>query len=137
MARAVFSGARVLRPQAPIATTRPGEITSLQTSGEEMRHLTYAYAKKAEVNFEPLGTRDFLERLAVAFCERWGLVIEILIEGFTHCRMLDQTDCSIDHFSHAYAEIFSPPIGYSPITMPTYRESFDPSRPAEILERTR
>jgi hypothetical protein len=33
MARAVFSGARVLRPQAPIATTRPGEITSLQASG--------------------------------------------------------------------------------------------------------
>jgi putative transposase len=34
MARAVFSGARVLRPQAPVATTRPGETTSLQASGE-------------------------------------------------------------------------------------------------------
>lgn len=32
MASAVFSGARVLRPQAPVATTRPGEITSLQAS---------------------------------------------------------------------------------------------------------
>src|SRR5690606_9794000 len=30
MARAVFAGARVHRPQAPEATTRPGEIMSLQ-----------------------------------------------------------------------------------------------------------
>jgi putative transposase len=34
MARAVFSGARVLPPQAPVGTTPPGEITRLQASGE-------------------------------------------------------------------------------------------------------
>jgi len=33
MARAVFSGARVHRPQAPVAATRPGDVTSLQASG--------------------------------------------------------------------------------------------------------
>lgn len=33
MARAVFSGARVKRPQAPVAATRPGDVTSLQASG--------------------------------------------------------------------------------------------------------
>ena len=32
MGTVVFSGARVLRPQAQIATTRPGEVTSLQAS---------------------------------------------------------------------------------------------------------
>jgi putative transposase len=31
---AIFSGARVHRPQAPLATTRPGEITSLHASSE-------------------------------------------------------------------------------------------------------
>jgi putative transposase len=40
MGRAVFSGARVLRPQAPVATTRPGEITSLQASGGSTRSAT-------------------------------------------------------------------------------------------------
>jgi hypothetical protein len=94
---------------------------------EEMQHLTFANAKKADVDFELLGTRDFLERLAFACCDRWGLVIEILIEALTHCRMLAEIVCSIDHFSHAYAEIYSTPIGYSPFTIPNYRESFDPS----------
>jgi hypothetical protein len=108
-----------------------------QQDREEMQHLTFAYAKKADVDFGPLATRDFLERLAFACCDRWGLVIEMLIEAFTHCRMLDQAACSIDHFSHAHAEIYSTPIGYSPFTMPSYRESFDPCRLAEILERTR
>ena len=32
MARAVFSGARVHRPQAPVAATRPGDVTSLQAA---------------------------------------------------------------------------------------------------------
>lgn len=61
----------------------------------------------------------------------------MLIEAITHCRMLDESVCAIEHFSHAYAEIYSTPIGYSPFAMPNYRESFDPSKLAEILERTR
>jgi hypothetical protein len=102
-----------------------------------MLNLTFAYAKKANVDFGPLGTQDFLERLAFACCDRWGLVIEMLIEAFTHCRMLNESVCSIEHFSHAYAEIYSTRVGYSPFAMPNYRESFDPSKLAEILERTR
>jgi hypothetical protein len=104
---------------------------------DEMMQLTYAFAKKAEVDFQPLARRDFLERLAFACCDRWGLVIEMLIEAFIRCRMLDQSVCSIDHFSHAYAELYSTPVGYSPFTMPDYRDAFDPSTLARILERTR
>ena len=104
---------------------------------DEMLNLTFVYADKAGLDFSPLATHDFLERLAFACFDRWGLVIEMLIETFTHCRMLDGNVCSIDHFSQAYAELYSTPIGYSPFTMPNYRENFDPSRLAEILERTK
>jgi hypothetical protein len=108
-----------------------------QNDFDEMMQLTYAYAKKADVDFRPLAERDFLDRLAFACCNRWGLVIEMLIEAYTHCRMLGESVCSVDHFSHAFAEIYSTPPGYSPFTMPNYRESFDPGTLAKILERTR
>ena len=76
-------------------------------------------------NFEPLATTDFLERFAFACCDRWGLVIEMLIEAFTHCRIVGDKVCSVEHFSHAYAQIYSTPLGYSPFTMPNYRDSFE------------
>ncbi|MER2508988.1 MAG: ATP-binding protein [Amaricoccus sp.] len=110
--------------------TRPSDF-------EEMMQLTFSYAKKADVDFGPLATEDFLKRLAFACCHRWGLVIEMLIDAYTHCRMLGESVCSVDHFSHAFAEIYSTPMGYSPFTMPNYRDSFDPGKLAEILERTR
>lgn len=51
--------------------------------------------------------------------------------------MLGESVCSVDYFSHAFAEIYSTPIGYFPFTMANYRESFDPGKLADILERTR
>lgn len=51
-----------------IDLTRPNDL-------DEMTQLTYAYARKADVDFGPLATQDFLERLAFACCHRWGLVI--------------------------------------------------------------
>jgi hypothetical protein len=56
-----------------------------------MTQLTYAYARKADVDFGPLATQDFLERLAFACCHRWGLVIEMLIDAYMHCRMLGRS----------------------------------------------
>src|SRR5690606_24602465 len=108
-----------------------------QKDVDEMLNLSFVYAEKAGLDFDHLAEQDFLERLAFACCDRWGLVIEMLIEAFTHCQMLDQSVCSVEHFSHAYAEIYSTPIGYSPFTMPNYREDFDPNKLAGILERTR
>lgn len=109
---------------------------TLQKDMDEMLNLTFVYAEKVGLDFGPLATQDFLQRLAFACCDRWGLVIEMLIEAFTYCQMLSQSVCSVDHFSHTYAEIYSTPIGYSPFTMPNYRENFDRNKLAEILERT-
>jgi len=92
---------------------------------EELVQLTYSYADKAGLNFDPLATKDFLERLSFSCCDRWGLVIELLIETFTLSQVAGEKDCSKDKFSQAFAQKYSTPVGYSPFTVPNYRDSFD------------
>lgn len=103
---------------------------------DEMLHLTFTYAEKAGIDFAPLETKDFLERLAFACCNRWGLVIEMLIEAFAHGQLIGDKVCTMDHFEHAYAQIYSTPPGYSPFVMPNYRDGFDHPRMMELLGRT-
>ena len=92
---------------------------------EELLQLTYSYADKAGLNFDPLATKDFLERLAFSCCDRWGLVIELLIETLILTQVAGEKDCSIYRFSQAFAKKYSTPTGYSPFTVPNYRDSFD------------
>ena len=103
----------------------------------ELLHLTYSYAERAGLNFEPLANMDFLERLAFACANRWGLVIETLIEAFLHCRRAGERNCSIDHFSLAYAKIYGTPIGCSPFEMPDYAKYFDQEKLVEALKKTK
>lgn len=110
---------------------------SRQTDMDELLQLTFSYAEKAGLDFDPLATTDFLERFAFACCNRWGLVIEMLIEAFTHCQIVGERACSVEHFSHAYARIYSTSIGYSPFTMSNYRDSFQPEKLMEVLKRTK
>jgi hypothetical protein len=110
---------------------------SRQSDKDEMLQLTYSYAERAALDFTSLATEDFLERLAFACCNRWGLVIEMLIEAFTRARYLEETICTIDHFSHVYAETHSTPVGYSPFTMPNYRDKFDQTQLLKFLKRTK
>ncbi|MDD9741683.1 hypothetical protein PVW47_18005, partial [Marinovum sp. SP66] len=72
----------------------------------------------------------------VTCCNRWGLVIEMLIEAFTYAQLNGDEVCAIDHFEHAYAKAYSAPLGYSPFTMPDYRDGFDHERMMELLLRT-
>lgn len=110
---------------------------SRKSDMDELLQLTYSYAEKAGLDFAPLSTKDFFERLVFSCCDRWGLVIEMLIETFTRCRTIGDTVCAITHFSHTYAKTYSTPLGYSPFTMPNYRESFDQNKLLEILEQTK
>ena len=100
-----------------------------------MVHLIFSYAESAGLDFTPLAEEDFLERLAFACCNRWGLVIEMLIEAFTHAKVLGEDICAKEHFSHAYAKTYSIPVGYSPFTMPNYRDSFDQAQLMKVLKR--
>lgn len=92
---------------------------------EELIQLMLCYAEKAGLDVSALVTEDFLRRLAFSGCDRWGLVIELLIETFALCQRAKEDSCSVDRFSEAFAKKYSTSIGYSPFTMPDYRDSFD------------
>ncbi|WP_323767326.1 AAA family ATPase [Marinovum sp.] len=107
-----------------------------QRDVDEMLQLTFTYAEKAGLDFDPLATKDFFERLAFSCCNRWGLVIEMLIEALTHGQQNGDEVCTKDHFEHAYAQIYSAPPGYSPFSMSEYRDGFDHARMMELVSRT-
>jgi hypothetical protein len=65
------------------------------------------------------------------------LVIEMSIEAFTHCQIVGEKKCAIEHSSHAHAMSYSTTIGYSPFTTANYRDSFDQGKLMEVLKRTK
>ena len=58
----------------------------------EVNNLCFAYADHGDIEFDPLAKRDFYERLAFANGYRWGLVIEMLIEALTLCKLDGRTE---------------------------------------------
>jgi len=108
-----------------------------ETDEEELIHLVFSYAKKADLKFADIDMEDFFSRLAFAACNRWGLVIELLIEAFSRARLSDAEVCDIGHFSTAFANKTGFPEGYSPFTMPNYEDNFDLSKMLQMYEQTR
>lgn len=108
-----------------------------KTDLEELIQLMYCYADKAGLDVTALATRDFLERLAFAGCDRWGLVIELLIEAFTLCQLAEEDACSKDRFSQAFANKYSTPIVYSPFMVSDFRDSFDHEFLLKALKKIR
>jgi len=104
---------------------------------EEMLHLIFSYANTANLDVDSFANEEFPHRLACAACQRWGLVIELLIEAFGLVAHEPDQVCRIDHFSAAFSNISGLPVGYSPFTMPNYQNSFDPSKLMEAYENTR
>jgi hypothetical protein len=110
---------------------------SREADMEELLHLVYGYCDIAELEFDDFEAEDFLERLAFATCQRWGLVIELLIEVFSFVLLDGKKICKIDHFSIGFAKIYGTPQGYSPFTVPNYQDSFDQKKLFEMYEKTR
>lgn len=104
---------------------------------DELIHLVFSYSEKAGLEFDDFEMEDFLARLAFAACQRWGLVIELLIEAFSLALLNGDNICKIDHFSEAFSIISGAPRGYSPFTMPNYQENFDQDKLFELYEKTR
>lgn len=104
---------------------------------DELIHLVFSYGDKAQLEFDDFEMEDFLARLAFAACQRWGLVIELLIEAFSLALLNGEKVCKTEHFSKAFSQISGAPLGYSPFTMPNYRENFDQEKLFEMYEKTR
>lgn len=122
--------AHLLRP----VHFKPIDLTQ-QEDMDEMIQLTFSYAEKAGLDFNPLATRDFIERLTFTCCDRWGLVIEMLIEAFTIAVVEEDKVCSVNHFTRAYETLYGGHVGYSPLTAPNYRENFDQRVHFDMFEK--
>jgi hypothetical protein len=104
---------------------------------DELVQLVFSYGDRAQLEFDDFAMVDFMERLAFAGCQRWGLVIELLIEAFGLALLKGDKVCKTDHFSEAFSHITSAPLGYSPFTMPNYRDHFDQGKLLEMYDKTR
>ncbi|PWR00993.1 hypothetical protein DKT77_19305 [Meridianimarinicoccus roseus] len=103
---------------------------------DEMTQLAFSYADEAGLDFAPLATQDFLERLAFTCSDRWGLVIEMLIEAYKNAMIAGDKLCTLDHFSQAYAVLLGGSAGYSPLTVRNYRDCFSSENLKKMLDRT-
>lgn len=79
---------------------------------DELNRLAFAFADKAGLEFGPLSNDDFLRRLDFACTNRWGLVIELLIEAFIVARRAGAGICATDHFDEAFALTYGTPAGF-------------------------
>ncbi len=96
----------------------------------EMNSLCFAFADEVNINFEPLASEDFYDRLAFANGHRWGLVIEMLIKALTLCKLAGLSEIDISYFEKAFSQKTRIPFGFSPFSVDDYEEAFSP---AEIL----
>ena len=85
------------------------------------------------MNFGPLATKDFYERLAFACANRWGLVIELVIEALALCKMDDRKDIGISYFEKAFAQKSGLSLGFSPFSVNDYREAFSEAQLLKLL----
>lgn len=109
------------------------DLIDLSRDMNELNELAFSYADKAGLNFEPLSNHDFFARLSHSCANRWGLVIELVIEAFTICKLSGAVDISVEHFAEAFSKTRGIPRGFSPFTVSDYRESFDPDKLLELL----
>lgn len=108
-------------------------LIDLRRDMNELNELAFSYADKAGLNFEFLSNEDFFARLSHACANRWGLVIELIIEAFTICKLSGAVDISVEHFAEAFSKTRGIPRGFSPFTISDYRESFDPDKLLDLL----
>ena len=92
-------------------------------------------ADSVGIDFEPLSTEDFFERLNFASLSRWGLAIEFLIEAFVECSLNGRTTITIGDFVETFAERSEIPKAMSPFTAPDYDEILDPATLIKLLDK--
>lgn len=113
-----------------IALHRPDDLT-------EMVNLCHAYANKAGLDFAGLNARDFYNRLTCACANRWGLVIELLIDALVIALSQGATEPGPQHFCRAFTRRSGLRGGYSPFSIDSYEKLFEARKIFEIWEKKR
>lgn len=103
----------------------------------ELNSLCFAYADKAGLDFSGLSTLDFFRRLACACGNRWGLVIELLIDACVAARNSADADLASAHFCQAFTARTGLAQGYSPFSIVNFEPLFKGEKMFELWENKR
>ena len=124
--------AYLMRPVSftEITLHRPDDLAELVS-------LCHAYADKGGLDFSSLNVRDFYERLTCACANRWGLVIELLIDAFVIALDRGVTEPGPQHFCLAFTRRTGLREGYSPFSIDSYKKLFEAHKIFEIWEKKR
>ncbi|WP_085786738.1 AAA family ATPase [Ketogulonicigenium robustum] len=118
---------------------RPVRFNRIRLDTTEDRHelnsLCFAYAERAGLDFAPLATLDFYRRLVRACANRWGLVIELLIDACVSASADGGKQIDRAHFCRAFTARAGLATGYSPFTIEDYERLFREDKMFELWER--
>lgn len=91
----------------------------------ELNRLCFAFADKIGIDFAQLSNSDFHQRLAYACADRWGLVIELLIEALVLAKSNHDKMVRIEHFCDAFTGQFELKKRHSPFSIENYEGFFE------------
>ena len=112
------------------------EISISRTADlQELHQLCHAYAERLALDFSALSSVDFYRRLVTACANRWGLVIELLVDAIVFAIERNQTALSADAFCAAFTRRTGLEEGFSPFSISDYEDLFRHRQMSEIWER--
>ncbi|MFC0281058.1 ATP-binding protein [Falsigemmobacter intermedius] len=111
------------------------DLINFKRDREALIKLVFTYAKKANIDFQPLCDPKFFHRLGHAAGYRWGIVIELLIAALTACLVEKEKEISIKHFEQAFNEVYGMTTGFTPFTLPDFLHAFDAEKLIDQLDR--
>ncbi|WP_170756501.1 AAA family ATPase [Ruegeria lacuscaerulensis] len=105
---------------------------NLRQDEKQLVSLLFAYADQVEIEIEALITDGFLERLLYACVNRWGLVIELLIDTLIEAKLRGKASLSKRDFVEQFALRTGTSPKYSPFTVSDFEKAFNPQKLLEI-----
>ncbi|KAG1647741.1 hypothetical protein GQR58_030365 [Nymphon striatum] len=121
----------LLRPVA-FDEIRPTNTVDLK----EISDLCHLYAGKVGIDFpEKLWTSDFTKRLVFCSANRWGLLIELVIDALKIAHFNDAAQVDTEHFCKSFTDRTGFAAGHSPVSIEYYEEAFDAQKILDMVRR--
>ncbi|MGB1264729.1 MAG: ATP-binding protein [Nereida ignava] len=122
--------AYLLRPVKfrEISTRAPNDL-------QEINNICHAYAAKVELDVSKLASRDFYQRLCCACANRWGLVIEMIIDALIIATQRGDGFVETADFCQAFTHKAGLGAGYSPFSIDEYQSLFQETQIFDLLSK--
>lgn len=101
---------------------------------DELNTLCHAYAEMVGLDFSDLASIDFFQRLALACADRWGLVIELLINALVNAVLEGGDTIRSEHFCQAFTKGTRYRPGISPFSISDFEKHFERQKLAKLWD---